>query len=218
MLKLISRFSVLALLALLAACAIDDVSTVSTEAFVQKNAAVAKPTSSTLAKGDLVEVSVEVDGVMEVSRHRMGINDFGYVTLPLVGDVYVGGMTIGQARMIIGRTYGVYYVNKPVIMLSRADTPEAGEYGYVTVMGRVGKSGRVALSAAEGIRLSDAIQLAGGFAASARQDAIRISRVEAGGKKIQVTVDYKDIGKSGKAEADVILLPGDIIYVPERIF
>lgn len=205
-------------IAALAGCTTDDVSTLSPEAFVAKNATVSAPKSTKLSKGDLVEVSVEVDGVMEVTRHRMGVNDFGYVTLPLVGDVNVGGMTIEQARSVIARTYGAYYVNKPVIMLSRADAPEAGEYGYVTVMGRVGAPGRVALPDAEGINLTVAIQSAGGFAASAKQDAIRISRVEAGGKKIQVTVDFKDIGKGGNAESDVMLLSGDIVYVPERIF
>ena len=215
---LLSRFLFCALISALAGCATDDVATVSTEAFVAKNSAASRPTSSKLSKGDLIEVSVEVDGLMEVSRHRMGVNDFGYVTLPLVGDVNVGGMTLEQARSVIAKTYGAYYVNAPVIMLSRADAPEAGEFGYVTVMGRVGAPGRVALPDAEGINLTEAIQSAGGFAASAKQDGIRISRVEAGGKKIQVTVDFKEIGKGGNAESDVILLSGDIVYVPERIF
>ena len=218
MLKLISRFSALALFALLTACVTSDVSTVSTQAFVLNNDALTKPSSTKLEKGDVIEVSVEVDGVMEVSRHRMDVNDFGYVTLPLVGDVNVGGMTVAQARSVIARTYGEYYVNAPVIMVSRADVPEAGDFGYVTVMGRVSKPGPVALPNAEGIKLTEAIQFAGGFAPSAKQDAIRVSRTEPGGKKIQVTVDYQKIGTAGNARADLSLMPGDIIYVPERMF
>ena len=160
------------------------------------------------------------DGEVQVLKILISIKSHNTVTMLVLTLVILKKnlMTLEQARSVIAKTYGAYYVNAPVIMLSRADAPEAGEFGYVTVMGRVGAPGRVALPDAEGINLTEAIQSAGGFAASAKQDGIRISRVEAGGKKIQVTVDFKEIGKGGNAESDVILLSGDIVYVPERIF
>ena len=69
-----------------------------------------------------------------------------------------------------------------------------------------------------GMSLSAAIQAAGGFASSAKANDIRVSRINKQGKKIQVSVNFDEIGESGNAEADINLLAGDIVFIPERIF
>ena len=171
-----------------------------------------------LTSGDEIEVSVEVDGIMEVSLHRAEISHQGMVTLPLVGDVKVGGLKLAAARDVIVKTYGAYYVNLPVVMLALADGGAIGEWGSVTVLGRVSKPGRVPLQSQEGINLSAAVQMAGGFAPSAKTSEIRITRTDELGMRTQVTVDFKQIGQKGNANADIMLIEDDIVYVPERIF
>ena len=175
-------------------------------------------TANELAAGDAIEVSVEVDGRMEVLLHRAQINPQGRVTLPLVGDVEISGCTLNTARNIIAKTYGAYYVNPPVVMLSLQVDPGDGEWGAVTVTGRVAQPGRVPLRSQRGMNLTEAIQLAGGFATSAKKSDIQVSRVNKDGKKSKVSVDFEEIGKKGNAEADIKLIDGDIVYVPERIF
>ncbi len=174
--------------------------------------------SRDLAPGDGVEISVEVDGSMEVSLHRAELNHQGMVTLPLVGDVKIGGMKLAAARGIIAKTYGAYYVNPPVVMLTLVDGDVVGEWGSVTVLGRVNKPGRVPLQSQNGINLSAAVQVAGGFAPSAKQSDIRVSRTDELGMKTRVSVDFRKIGQAGNVAADIMLIDGDIIYVPERIF
>ena len=171
-----------------------------------------------LAAGDTVELSVEVDGNMEVVSHRAQINQQGMVTLPLVGDVKIDGCTLSKARAVIAKTYGSYYVNPPVVMLSLQVDPGDGEWGAVTVMGRVAQPGRVPLRSQNGMNLTEVIQEAGGFAPSANQGKIRVSRTDKDGKKLKVFVDFDEIGMGGNAEADIKLIDGDIVYVPERIF
>lgn len=171
-----------------------------------------------LKPGDGVEVSVEVDGTMEVSLHRAELSHQGLVTLPLVGDVKIGDMKLSAARDKIAKTYGAYYVNPPVVMLAFVDDGVVGEWGFVTVLGRVNKPGRVPLQSSNGINLSEAIQLAGGFAPSAKQGDIRVSRTDDAGRKQRISIDFEQIGEAGNAEADILLIEGDIIYVPERIF
>ena len=171
-----------------------------------------------LAPGDGIEVSVEVDGSMEVSMHRAELNHQGMVTLPLVGDVKIGGMKLAAARGIIAKTYGAYYVNPPVVMLALVDGDVVGEWGFVTVLGRVNKPGRVPLQSQNGINLSAAVQMAGGFAVSAKTSDIRVSRTDELGMKTRVSVDFEQIGQAGNADADITLMDGDIVYVPERIF
>ncbi len=181
-----------------------------------------KPTKaslpSELAVGNTVELSVEVDGNMEVLSHRAQINQQGMVTLPLVGDVKISGYTLSKARSTIAKTYGAYYVNPPVIMLSLQVDPEDGEWGAVIVMGRVIQPGRVPLRSQNGMNLTEAIQAAGGFAPSANKSKIRVSRTDKDGKKLKVYVDFEEIGQKGDMDSDIKLIDGDIIYVPQRIF
>ncbi|MDH3981378.1 MAG: SLBB domain-containing protein [Kiritimatiellaceae bacterium] len=187
------------------------------EDFVRKPVA-EKTKIVNLAPGDSIELSVEVDGRMEVSGHRAELNYTGIVTLPLVGDVKIGNMTLSKARGAIAKTYGVYFVNTPVIMISRVDDAAVGEWGFVTVTGRVSKPGRVKIPSAKGLKLTAVIQEAGGFSASAKKSAIRISRTDKNGRKIQVEVDFGEIGRNGNLKADIDLMDGDSVYIPERIF
>ncbi len=192
--------------------------TVSPKEFVQDVQGANGGQVAGLVSGDAIELSVEVDGRMEVIAHRAGINPSGMVTLPLVGDVRIGGMTVGAARDLIAKTYGRYFVNPPVIMLSRVEDSVQGEWGFVTVTGQVGQPGRVKVESASGIKLTSAIQEAGGFADSAKKNDIRVSRKGSDGRKIQVKVDYEEIGQKGNVEADIDLKDGDVVYVPQRIF
>ena len=192
---------------------------VSTTDFLQSTQ-VAPQKLSELASGDAIEVSVEVDGEMEVVSHRATLNHAGVATLPLVGDVKLGGYTLASAQNIIAKTYGAYYVQRPVVMLSLVtdDGSEAGAFGSVIVMGKVGRPGRVALRNPNGMNLTEVIQEAGGFAASAKKNDIRVTRTDKVGKKLQLSVDYDAIGAGGDASADIKLIAGDIVYVPERIW
>ena len=171
-----------------------------------------------LVAGDTLELSVEVDGAMEVMQHRAELNHLGMVTLPLVGDVRVGGMKIDAAKRLISKTYSSYYVNQPVVMVALLDDGELGEWGAITVLGKVNSPGRIELRSSNGIKLTEAIQEAGGFSGSAKKSDIRVSRVDSNGKKIRASVNYERIGLDGNSDADIKLIDGDIVYIPERVF
>lgn len=171
-----------------------------------------------LVSGDTIELSIEVDGRMEVSLHQAKINHLGNATLPLVGDVRVGGLVLNQARDVIAKKYGAYYVNPPVIMLSLAERGTAEEWGHITVLGRVNQPGRIPLKSQAGMKLSEAVQTSGGFSTGAKQKDVRVTRIDGNGKKRRISIDFEQIGQAGNADADLTLIDGDIIYVPERIF
>lgn len=198
-------------------CVTSDGASASTQEF-SKNKPTQASLPSELVVGNTVELSVEVDGNMEVLSHHAQINQQGMVTLPLVGDVKISGYTLSKARSTIAQTYGAYYVNPPVVMLSLQVDPEDGEWGSVTVMGRVIQPGRVPLRSQSGMNLTEAIQEAGGFAPSANKSKIRVSRTDKDGKNLKVYVDFEEIGQKGNMDSDIKLIDGDIIYVPQRIF
>ena len=199
-------------------CATTDTTVLDTQNFIKTTSKSGTVQVAELDAGDVIEVSVEVDGTMEVSRYRANVNFLGIVTLPLVGDVKIGGLNLDIARSVIAKRYGVYFVTEPVIMLSRADDDSMSEWGQVTVLGRVSQPGVFPLPSSSGIKLSAAIQAAGGFASSAKANDVRISRIDDYGNKVKVSVNFNEIGESGNAEADIKLKDGDIVFVPERIF
>ncbi len=67
------------------------------------------------------------------------------------------------------------------------------------------------------ITLLEAISMAGGFTEFAARNRTRIIRIKDGVQKV-ITVQVDRIIQSGKRGADVTLMSGDIIVVPERYF
>jgi len=67
------------------------------------------------------------------------------------------------------------------------------------------------------ITIVEAISKAGGFTQIAARNRTRIVRVEEGVEKI-INVKVDAITKSGKKGQDVLILPGDVIVVPESFF
>jgi polysaccharide export outer membrane protein len=83
----------------------------------------------------------------------------------------------------------------------------------IYLLGQVAKPGMLSYTPA--MSVVEAITLAGGFSALASKNGTTITRTEDGRKTI-IKVPVDDIG-NGKAK-NVLLRPGDIISVPERIF
>lgn len=186
--------------------------------------AVTVPDSSSpevlLRPGLLLNVRVLVAGQKEVEEANKRIQNDGTLSLPLVGLVHAGGKTLPAFRDDLFRLYDSgFFVNPQVIVEFAAEQAADGlfPWGYVTVLGRVKQPGRVSIPPTKDISVSRAIQLAGGFDTSARATSIRVTR-EKDGKQQLFSVDLKDVGARGNAKADMVLMPNDIVYVPEEIF
>jgi polysaccharide export outer membrane protein len=86
----------------------------------------------------------------------------------------------------------------------------------VFVMGRVNRPGAVRAKLSEGVTLLQAIADAGGLAEGAKESAILITRKDKAGKEQKLKVNLKDIIKGKKK--DVVLMEGDVVYVPESFW
>lgn len=174
--------------------------------------------STTLGPGDVIKFAVEVDGLEQVAESSIELNENGIGTFPLVGDIWMTGLTRSAAKARLEKAYRALYVNPPMISFSVEYGGEVEAWGYVTVLGRVSTPGRVAISSPEGIYLSEAIKLAGGFALGAKRNAVKVSRIDDDGKKLQAIIDFKRIADTGDASADIELQAGDMVFIPERLF
>ncbi len=173
----------------------------------------------TVRPGSLLNVRVYVSGNREVDISGVRVSDNGTITLPLIGSVHIGGRPLRVASLVTEIRYRNYFVNPQVsIDIVRDDDSDAFPWGFVTVLGRVKQPGRVSIPPTRDLTVSSAVQQAGGFDTSARITAIRVTRRAPDGTSQTFDVNMRNIGRRGRADEDIRLLPNDVVFVPELLF
>jgi polysaccharide export outer membrane protein len=101
------------------------------------------------------------------------------------------------------------------IRLSGGDRIIVGQSPFlgktVTMLGEVGKPGPLPFPLGGRLDLVSAVSMAGGLTQMANPKKVTLNR----GGRVQ-TIDYKEISESGRRE--ILLQPGDIVTVAERLF
>ena len=169
----------------------------------------------TIAITDSLRVSVfGEDDLSRVSR----VDARGMINLPLIGEIKVYGFTLREAEQAIADAYrdGRYLRNPQVTI-----TVEVYAIREISVQGQVKSPQRVVLPAESTMSVLEAVTKCGGFTDTAKGTEVRVTRIGPDGKVKVFVVDVDSLikGKNkAKSEDDsLLLLPGDIIYVPERI-
>jgi polysaccharide export outer membrane protein len=186
-------------------------------------AAAADPVLSTapqLTPGLVVAVSVLVSGNKEIDETSKRISNAGEISLPLIGNVKANGMSLDELTARLTALYSDYFVQPQVVIefVKDQDSDMVSPWGYVTVLGRVKSPGRVSIPPTQDMTVSGAIQKAGGLDSSAKDSAIKITRQNPNGKSTQYEVDLRSVGSRGRVHDDLILKPGDVIFIPEMMF
>lgn len=148
------------------------------------------------------------------------VDSRGNINLNLVGEVHVYGQTLQEAERGIEEAYvSGRYLRHPKVTL----TVEELAPREISIQGYVKSPGRFALPIETATTLADMISRAGGFQDTAKGTAVRVTRILPDGstKVYEVDVDSVQKGREKSREkvekANMLLEPGDIIYVPERI-
>jgi len=144
----------------------------------------------------------------------------GNINLNLVGNVHVFGQTLTEAERSIEIAYREGRILRhPEVTI----TVEESAPREVSVQGQVKNPNRYSLPLETATTLSEIISRAGGFTDVAKGTSVRVTRILPDGATRVFEVDIEDVMKGreknkAKVEAANLLLePGDLIYVPERI-
>ena len=129
----------------------------------------------------------------------------GYVTVPLVNEVQVTGLTTGRLRKVLEEKYK-QFVTDPFVSI-RVESISSVE---VFLIGQVAKPGAYPLSGNES--LLQVLTRAGGLTIFANRDEIRVVR-RGNAKVTEYVVDYEAMVR-GDLKQDILLRPGDRIIVP----
>lgn len=148
-----------------------------------------------LGAGDRVRVTVfEQDGL----TNTYSVDQSGYIAFPLVGAVAARGHTAQQLEAEIAAKLRQGYLRDPDVSV------EVDRYRPIFIMGEVGAAGQY--SYVPGLTVQKAVAIAGGYSARANQESVDITR------------DINGKVMTGRVRTSDPLLPGDTIYIRERLF
>lgn len=166
----------------------------------------APSSDTTLGPGDVF--SVQVFGEKDLSG-KFQVSAKGTIDYPLVGRLEVAGLTPPRVAKLITQRLSDGYLKEPSVSVF----VETYNSKKISVFGQVTKPGT--FNYVDNMSIVEAITLAGGFTPIAAKNKITVTRSQKG-KSSRFTVPVEDIGE-GRA-SNYLLRPGDIVFVPERMF
>ena len=153
--------------------------------------------------GDSISVQVWKEPTLSAN---VTVRPDGYVTLPLLNEVQIAGLTTGQLRKLLEQKYKEFTTD-PFVTISVGGIASA----EVFLIGPgTGKNGAFPLRGNESVL--QLITRTGGLGIFADRSNIRIIRRE-GPKITEYIVDYDAI-INGDLKQDLLLRPGDRIIIP----
>jgi polysaccharide export outer membrane protein len=148
-----------------------------------------------LGIGDKLKVQVfgepDLSGAFEVGAS-------GNVSLPLIGDVPANGRAVTEFRDAVASRLSQGYLKNPRVNV------DVTNYRPIYIHGEVRTGGEFPFK--NGLKIRDAVALAGGYTYRANQTYVILSRLN-GAQGVRVS----NIG-------DIEIQPGDNIQIPERFF
>ena len=166
--------------------------------------------------GVALAISVTASGLSGQAAKQYFVDAEGYIAMELVGQIKCDGLTLVGLQQKIAAAYKEYFLDPHVTatFIYQAGGGMVSPWGTVTVLGEVNKPGPVDVPSTMDLRVTRALQLAGGATGLADKANIRVTRCDKDGKQTKTIVDLIEIGKEGRPDKDMLLQAGDVVWVP----
>ncbi len=164
-----------------------------------------------LAVGDQLRIDVWKNPELSVNEP---VRPDGKIAVPLVGDLVAAGKTPKQLAGDITKMLGSY-VKNPNVTVILTDLKGQEFLSRIRVTGAV--ENNMSISYHQGMTVLDAVLEAGSVDLYADANDTKLyRRTETGA--VSYTIRLKDILEDGDMRTNIMLMPGDVITVPERLF
>ncbi len=167
------------------------------------------------------EYKIGVDDVVKVDVWKnpdlsveVPVRPDGMISVPLIGDVEVGGKVPAEVAEIIKKKLSVY-VRKPRVTVIMSQLNSHEYLSRVRVTGAVNEP--MTLAYRQGLTVMDAVLEAGGLSKFASANKTMLYRKQNGESRV-FPIKLNDILKKGDLRTNFDLAPGDVITIPERVF
>jgi polysaccharide export outer membrane protein len=166
------------------------------------------PSEYTLGSGD--RLRIDIFQAKDYSGEYSVVTD-GTVTLPLIGNIKVKGLTLAQATKLLSKRYGEYLKVPVVTVILNKPRPLK-----IAIAGEIDRPGSYEVSLEEDLQypsVTDLLELAGGITTTADVRQVQIRRVINGKNEI-LTANLWDFIQQGNKEEDLTLQDGDTVFIP----
>lgn len=166
--------------------------------------------------GVALSISVTATGTQGQASKQFFVNADGYISMELVGQLKVDGLTLVELEQKVKDAYKEYFRDPQVMatFVYQAGGGMVSPWGTVTVLGEVGRPGPVDIPSTQDLTLLRALQLAGGVSALADRRRVQVAHCDKNGKQTKRKINLNEIGEEGRADMDVLLKAGDVVWVP----
>ena len=152
--------------------------------------------------GDVLEISVVGESLVS---GQVTVGPDGKIVMPLVGSIHVNGLTLPQVTDKVTMALKEFIREPQVVVAIRQAAPRR-QFAYV--LGQVARPGVYEMQ--EGWSVAELIAVAGGPASAAALSRSFILR-----KSETLPVNLEQLLVDGNTSANVPLLSGDLVIVPE---
>jgi protein involved in polysaccharide export with SLBB domain len=160
-----------------------------------------------LGPGDQIFVQVQRHSDLNFSG---AITSEGKIVMPVIGTVFLEGLTLEQAQATIRAQLNQYYINPIVSVELLVQRPVV-----VTVTGEVARPGFYALPA-DSNRLFTALTLAGGVNPASDLRGVQVRRTLGNGTVVEQRLDLFTPLATGTELPNLRLADGDVVIVPQQ--
>ena len=166
--------------------------------------------------GVALAISVTATGTQGTAAKQYFVDAEGCITMDLVGRIKCDGLTLVGLQEKIAAAYKEYLLEPHVTatFIYQAGQNMVSPWGTVTVLGEVGRPGPVDVPSTLDLRVTRALQLAGGANPIADKRRVQVTRCDKDGKLTKTRIDLIEIGEQGRPDKDMLLKAGDVVWVP----
>jgi polysaccharide export outer membrane protein len=160
-----------------------------------------------LGVGDVIGINVWENNNLSVEAT---IRPDGTITMPLVGDLKAAGETpTGLKNRIKSQLQAYVKMQGTEVTVA----VKAWRSYRFTIQGEVSKAG--VFSSDQFLTVSDALALSGGLTRFAKRNEITLTRKDPkSGQVRHIPLDYESLASGKRPDMNIIVLPGDTIWVP----
>jgi polysaccharide export outer membrane protein len=171
-----------------------------------ESAAVESQEDYVIGPRDVLTITVWKEPELTVPRMEVRLD--GKISVPLIDDVQAAGLTPLQLKEVVTERLKEF-VTAPMVTVVVASVGSK----LVYIIGEVTREGAIEMR--PGMRVLDAISLAGGLNPFAGKSRIKIIRSQ-GTAPSEFTFDYDRFVDGQDLAQNILLIPGDTIVVPEE--
>ena len=162
------------------------------------------PDDYVIGAGDTLQISVWKEP--EASVPVVVVRPDGKITVPLIKEVEVAGLTPTQAEQTITERLTKFIADANVTVVVATISSKK-----IYIIGAARKEGPLPYT--YGMSVMQALSEAGGITEYAKRKKIYILRTE-NGREYRLDFNYDDVVKGQSMEQNILLLPGDTVVIP----